>query len=559
MNMKYRFLAICCLWGCLLTQALAQPSWTKKASKAVFTLKTFQADGSLLASSNGFFIDEDGRALSTFMPFKGAARAVVIDAQGKEWPVVCMLGANETYDVAKFRVETKKPQAVRVSVTPLSEEQIATVLPYREVKQVKQGKVLRVERFSGNHAYYTLSMPSQEDLAGCPLLNEQGEAVGIMQPAASAGDKQSYAVSALFADSLTITGLSLNDKTLRSTAIKKALPEQQDQALLALYMGSSATDSTTFATMVDDFIAQFPQSADGYLYRAQLHLKAYRFSEAEKDMEQAVKVAEKKDDAHYNYARLIYEKEVTMSDKPYAAWSLDKAMEEATKAYELNPMPLYRYQQATILYAQKRFDEAKERFLELKDTPLRSAEVFYDASRCAEQLKDTTAQLALMDSVMAMFSQPYLQEAAPYLLARAQVRMGAGKSREAVADLNDYEKLMRTKLNDRFYYIRYQADMGGRLFQMALNDIDKAIELNPTYDLYLAEKASLQIRVGLTDEAAETARRCVEMAPNYSDGYLFLGLAQCLKGNKDEGLKNLQKAKELGDPQADELIEKYSK
>ena len=548
MNMKYRFLAICCLWGCLLTQALAQPSWTKKASKAVFTLKTFQADGSLLASSNGFFIDEDGRALSTFMPFKGAARAVVIDAQGKEWPVVCMLGANETYDVAKFRVETKKPQAVRVSVTPLSEEQIATVLPYREVKQVKQGKVLRVERFSGNHAYYTLSMPSQEDLAGCPLLNEQGEAVGIMQPAASAGDKQSYAVSALFADSLTITGLSFNDKTLRSTAIKKALPEQQDQALLALYMGSSATDSTTFATMVDDFIAQFPQSADGYLYRAQLHLKAYRFSEAEKDMEEAVKVAEKKDDAHYNYARLIYEKEVTMSDKPYAAWSLDKAMEEATKAYELNPMPLYRYQQATILYAQKRFDEAKERFLELKDTPLRSAEVFYDASRCAEQLKDTTAQLALMDSVMAMFSQPYLQEAAPYLLARAQVRMGAGKSREAVADLNDYEKLMRTKLNDRFYYIRYQADMGGRLFQMALNDIDKAIELNPTYDLYLAEKASLQIRVGLT-----------EMAPNYSDGYLFLGLAQCLKGNKDEGLKNLQKAKELGDPQADELIEKYSK
>ena len=559
MNMKYRFLAICCLWGCLLTQALAQPSWTKKASKAVFTLKTFQTDGSLLASSNGFFINEDGRALSTFMPFKGAARAVVIDAQGKEWPVVCMLGANETYDVAKFRVETKKPQAVRVSVTPLSEEQIATVLPYREVKQVKQGKVLRVERFSGNHAYYTLSMPSQEDLAGCPLLNEQGEAVGIMQPAASAGDKQSYAVSALFADSLTITGLSFNDKTLRATTIKKALPEQQDQALLALYMGSSATDSTTFATMVDDFIAQFPQSADGYLYRAQLHLKAYRFSEAEKDMEQAVKVAEKKDDAHYNYARLIYEKEVTMSDKPYAAWSLDKAMVEATKAYELNPMPLYRYQQATILYAQKRFDEAKERFLELKDTPLRSAEVFYDASRCAEQLKDTTAQLALMDSVMAMFSQPYLQEAAPYLLARAQVRMGAGKSREAVADLNDYEKLMRTKLNDRFYYIRYQADMGGRLFQMALNDIDKAIELNPTYDLYLAEKASLQIRVGLTDEAAETARRCVEMAPNYSDGYLFLGLAQCLKGNKDEGLKNLQKAKELGDPQADELIEKYSK
>jgi hypothetical protein len=38
-----------------------------------------------------------------------------------------------------------------------------------------------------------------------------------------------------------------------------------------------------------------------------------------------------------------------------------------------------------------------------------------------------------------------------------------------------------------------------------------------------------------------------------------MGLAQCLKGQKPEGLKNLQKAKELGDVQAEELIEKYSK
>ena len=44
-----------------------------------------------------------------------------------------------------------------------------------------------------------------------------------------------------------------------------------------------------------------------------------------------------------------------------------------------------------------------------------------------------------------------------------------------------------------------------------------------------------------------------------SDGYLFLGLSQCMKGKKKEGLVNLQKAKELGYPQADELIEKYAK
>ena len=42
-----------------------------------------------------------------------------------------------------------------------------------------------------------------------------------------------------------------------------------------------------------------------------------------------------------------------------------------------------------------------------------------------------------------------------------------------------------------------------------------------------------------------------------SDGYLFLGLAQCMKGDKEQGIANLRKAKDLGDPQADSLIEKY--
>jgi tetratricopeptide (TPR) repeat protein len=101
--------------------------------------------------------------------------------------------------------------------------------------------------------------------------------------------------------------------------------------------------------------------------------------------------------------------------------------------------------------------------------------------------------------------------------------------------------------------------MGGRLFQQALNDINRAIEMEPQYDLYYAEKASLQVRVGLYDEAIETANECIRVAPDHSDGYLFLGIAQCLKGEKTEGVKNLRKAKELGDSQADSLIEKYSK
>ena len=81
--------------------------------------------------------------------------------------------------------------------------------------------------------------------------------------------------------------------------------------------------------------------------------------------------------------------------------------------------------------------------------------------------------------------------------------------------------------------------------------------MEPDNTFYLAERASLQVRVGLHNEAIETAQEIIKLEPQSSDGYLFLGLAQCLKGQKAEGVKNLQKALELGDPQAEGLIEKY--
>ena len=116
---------------------------------------------------------------------------------------------------------------------------------------------------------------------------------------------------------------------------------------------------------------------------------------------------------------------------------------------------------------------------------------------------------------------------------------------------------MTATVNDNFYYIRHQAEIQGRLYQQALNDINRAIQMNPNEILYYAEKASLEIRVGLYDQAIVTAKECIALDADNSDGYLFLGLGQCLNGQKEEGIKNLQKAKELGDTQAEGLIEKY--
>jgi len=546
---------------CLLTLLpVSAQSWASKAVKSLLTLKTFAKDGTLLASSTGFFVGTDGEAVSSYAPFKGAQRAVVIDAQGKEYPVEFMLGANETYDVAKFQVAAQKTTPLPIAATATKGSSV-WLLPYavKKTPDCVQGTISNAELFQDKYQYYTLQLNAEESQINSPVLNENGEVVGIIQP--SAGDQKgtSYAVSARFATDLKIVGLSINDPVFRQTQIPMAMPDDAKEALLTIFLASSSVSENEYLNLIERFIKKFPDEADGYVYRARYQVSKGNFSSADEDMQRALKINGEKDDVHYQYADLIYQKEIYQSDKPFSAWTLDKAFSESQEAYRINPMPIYLQQQAQIRYAQGQYAEAYNLYDQLTRSDLRSADIFFAASQCKAQLNEPDMQLALLDSAVNQFSRPYVKTAAPYLLARAQALYNQGKYRPAVNDYNEYEQLMGSQLGAAFYYQRELAELGGHLYQQALNDINKAIELAPTEPMYQAEKASLQVRVGMHKEAMETAQQLIRMSPDLSDGYLFLGLAQCLSDQKAEGVKNLNKAKELGNDQAQSLIDKYAK
>ena len=520
MKRIYSLLFITCLF---LTTAVAQP-WAKKAGQSVFTLKTFKADGSLLASANGFFVGENGEALSSFTPFKEAHHAVVIDAQGKEWPVDCLIGINDMYDVAKFQVTAKKTTPLELTNNAADGSTI-WLLPYtvKKAPTCQQGTISSAEKFQGDYSYYTLDMQTTDQYVGCPVVNDEGQALGLLQPSAQANAAQSYAVSATFVNSLIINGLSLNDPALRNTGIAKALPDKPDDALLALYISSSALDSVQHRDYIDRFVRKFPQMADGYVYRARYAIDRGDFAAADNDMQQALKVTDKPDDTHYQYAQMMFQKEVYQSNVPFSAWTLDRALEESQQATKANPQPLYRLQQAQILYAQQKYDEAFRAYEELSQTSLRSADNFYAAAQCKLQQDDKKAALAQMDSAMSFFSKPYIKTAAPYLRARAQLSMDC------------------------------------RRYQQALNDMNDVVSLEPNNEELWAEKGSFELRVNQFDQALESGRECIRLEPESSDGYLITGIALCKKDQKQEGFQNLEKAKELGNDQAQKFIDKYSK
>lgn len=540
--------------------AQAQVKWAKNAAKTTFTLKTFAHNGNLIGSGSGFFIGANGEAVSNYAPFKGASRAVVIDAGGSEHEVECIIGANDMYDVAKFKVNATKTQFSATTATPAQEGSILWMMPYaaKKVPVAVMGTVTKVEKPTDNDTYITMQMQVPETAGGCPLYNENGEVVGIMQQPVQ-GDNSGYATSLSMAANLVASPFIMNDPALSTTMIKKALPDEVKDAIVTLYTAHTMADSTARATLVDDFIAKFPDAPEGYRHRAQALIDAGRYADADKDMQKAISVAKEKDDIYYTLAKIIYTHNVYVSpEQRYAPWTLEKAEEAINNACSLKPMPLYASQKAEIKYVQKQYAEACDIYKQLVKDGNPTAENYYGAARCKEQLGDSTAFIALLDSAVATFSEPYVRDAAPYFLARAEARMAQNKMRDAVLDLNIYEKLI-PQVNDRFYYIRFEAEKNCRLYQQALNDISQAISKDDKNPLYYAEKAALQINVKMVDEAIATAQELIALDPKSSDGYLFLGLGQCMKGNKAEGRKNLEKAKEMGDTQAEALIEKYGK
>lgn len=429
-----------------VTIMAAGPKWAAKAAKSVFTVKTFAADGTLIGSAYGFFTGADGEAVSCFAPFKGAQRAVIIDAQGKEQPVTLLLGANEMYDIIRFQVDSKKATPLPIAASPATEQATIWLLPYAKTKNATclQGTVSKTEPVLNGNTYYTMQLKSNTEQVGSPILNDNGEVVGILQPAADSQKTESYAVSVQAATALTLGALSLNEAALRAIGIAKAVPASLNDAQLSLFVAPSAMSPEQYEDYINRFIAQFPQSSDGYISRARILINKGDNAAADQELTKAIEVADNKVDAYYS------------------------------------------------------------------------------ASQCKLQMDDRKGALALLDQAVNTFSKPYAKEVAPYLYAREQV-----------------EVMMRR-------------------YQQAIDDIKMTVELEPNNILYRAEMANVYLRVNMLDEAMATAQECINKAPSVSDGYLILGLAQCAKGDKENGLPNLEKAKELGNSQAQILIDKYA-
>ena len=545
--------------GCAMSQ---NPKWAKKARMAQVTIVATDAKGEL-HETQGTFVNDDGDIITEYDALKGAVKAIAIDQGGTEIPIGYVLGANSMYNVAKL--STDLPEKYKLNPLtigqPADERQPVWIMPNAKAEKKAScavDTVIQATAFRDSFTYYTLSSIPATRMSTSPVMNGQGELIGLLQmPAGDTG--RSYVIDARFAGSLTVGAMDAGNNDLNSIGIPKRLPDDETAASSFLFL-LGARDTTGYLAYVEDFISRFPQSTTGYTLKAEELVRRQNYAAADQAYQSGLQQeGTRKDELHFSLSKAIYSLCRNASYETYADWTLERASAEARQALEINPLPFYIRQLGECLYAEKKYDEACQQFLSLATTNLRAPDNFLYAAQCKQMIQAPDEDiLALQDSAISLFTKPYPKEAATAIMLRAATKARMGKAREAVLDYNEYEHLMGGQAGATFYYEREQQEVKCRMYPAALNDIERAIRLQPDEPLYRAESAALNYRVGQIDEAIQAAQEAIGIDPQFPDAYRILGVCHAEKGERDKARGYLQKALELGDTLAQGVLDRLA-
>lgn len=551
-----------------LTVSIAFAQKPADLNKAVFNIFTYDANGQLITNAYGFFVGQDGDGIAPYQVFKGAARAEVINWQGQRAEVLRILGASATDDLVRFTTDipTKKLISLITADAPAQCGQQLQLAFYTTDKKAlpTPTNVTAADPYNG-HTYYEITAPNEEQYFGCPILNAAGQAVAIVQKNVQKDATTACAIDVNCAMNLTNNSLSAINKELTAIHIAKQIPTtSEDDAFSYVYMMlRSQQDSALVITATEDLLTTYPNNAKILAERANFQVNHGNYAAADADLNRAIALGGESLSEIYNtQSNLMYINVLNGKGELWPAWTLDTALDAAQKAYSTQNLPIYLLQQANILTAQEKYDEALEKLQTVNASEIANHQTFFLAADILQRNGGEKADIiALLDSAIVRLPEPHTIEAAPYILAYADYLDNAGFSRRAALSYIEYEKLVgSSNLDANFYYVRMQAEQRSKLNQQALDDGATAIARAKTGEEkfgYLYAQATLQLLLGLYDDCIVTANEALKIVPNDPETTKVIGIAYGEKKQKSEATRYLKKALELGAQNVDSLIGKY--
>ena len=174
------------------------PLLIKKAEPSIVVIVTYGKEGNVLGQGTGFFINQRGDVVTNSHVLEGGSRAIVQTTDGKEHALKRVLAEDKEGDLVQVSVEISKeavsPLRIREDLPEVGERIIIIGTPLGLDKTVSDGIVSAVREVPAFGKIIQVTAPISPGSSGSPVINMQGEVIGVATFFVVAGQNLNFAI-----------------------------------------------------------------------------------------------------------------------------------------------------------------------------------------------------------------------------------------------------------------------------------------------------------------------------------------------------------------------------
>src|SRR5688500_13620172 len=157
----------------------------ENVSPAIFKITTYDASGYELAMGTGYFIGNDGTALTNYHVLQGATKAKIKTNDNKTYLLDKVIAWSEQSDMVKFKIKNELNESFAcLKLCPTSPKAGESIFiignPMGLDKSVSEGIVASVRQDDIYGETIQVTAPISQGNSGSPLMNMHGEAIGVV-------------------------------------------------------------------------------------------------------------------------------------------------------------------------------------------------------------------------------------------------------------------------------------------------------------------------------------------------------------------------------------------
>ncbi len=296
---------LCSLLMIFASHVLAKeglPEIIKKIEPSIIVVLTYDREGKLLGQGSGFFINENGEAITNRHVLEGAVRAEVKTIDGLIYPVTKIIAEDQDGDILKIEVIIPKNQLHFLEISPslpeVGEQILVIGSPLGLEQTVSDGIVSAVREIPIFGKIIQISAPISPGSSGSPVVNLKGEVIGVATFQMIEGQNLNFAIPGSRIIELS-SKAPQNLSEWGTTQAKQTLPPSKQY----YSTGVSLVLTKNYSKALSNFkqaIKEEPKFAEAFFYIGYCYDELGEHLEAVTAFKKAILLKPNFIEAHYN-------------------------------------------------------------------------------------------------------------------------------------------------------------------------------------------------------------------------------------------------------------------